>query len=40
MLPVRDGVHAVDPQIDGPLQVRGNLEITRGTGRVVARVAC
>jgi CDGSH-type Zn-finger protein/uncharacterized Fe-S cluster protein YjdI len=39
MLPVRDGVVAVDPQVDGPLRVRGNLEITSGTGRVVARVA-
>jgi CDGSH-type Zn-finger protein/uncharacterized Fe-S cluster protein YjdI len=38
MLPVRDGVLAIDPQIDGPLQVKGNLEITSGTGRVVARV--
>jgi CDGSH-type Zn-finger protein/uncharacterized Fe-S cluster protein YjdI len=38
MLPVRDGVLAVDPEIDGPLAVRGNLEITSGTGRVVARV--
>jgi len=38
MLPVRDGVLAVDPQPDGPLQVRGNLEITSGTGRVVARL--
>lgn len=38
MLPVRDGVLAVDPQPDGPLQVRGNLEIISGTGRVVARV--
>jgi CDGSH-type Zn-finger protein/uncharacterized Fe-S cluster protein YjdI len=38
MLPVRDGALAIDPQIDGPLQVRGNLEITSGTGRVVARV--
>jgi CDGSH-type Zn-finger protein/uncharacterized Fe-S cluster protein YjdI len=37
MLPVRDGVLAVDPQADGPLQIRGNLEITSGTGRVVAR---
>jgi len=39
MLPVRDGPLAIDPQVDGPLQVRGNLEITSGTGRVVARVA-
>jgi CDGSH-type Zn-finger protein/uncharacterized Fe-S cluster protein YjdI len=38
MLPVRDGVLSVDPQPDGPLQIRGNLEITSGTGRVVARV--
>jgi len=38
MLPVRDGVLAVDSQLDGPLQVKGNLEITSGTGRVVARV--
>ena len=38
MLPVRDGPLAVDPQLDGPLLVRGNLEITSGTGRAVARV--
>jgi CDGSH-type Zn-finger protein/uncharacterized Fe-S cluster protein YjdI len=38
MLDVRDGSLAIDPQTDGPLQVRGNLEITSGTGRVVARV--
>jgi CDGSH-type Zn-finger protein len=38
MLPQRDGVLAVNPQVDGPLQVRGNLEIVSGTGRVVARV--
>jgi CDGSH-type Zn-finger protein/uncharacterized Fe-S cluster protein YjdI len=38
MLTVRDGVLAIDPQLDGPLAVRGNLEITSGTGRVVARV--
>jgi CDGSH-type Zn-finger protein/uncharacterized Fe-S cluster protein YjdI len=37
MLPVRDGVLAVDPQVDGPLKVSGNLEIMSGTGRVVAR---
>jgi CDGSH-type Zn-finger protein/uncharacterized Fe-S cluster protein YjdI len=37
MLPVRDGVLAVDPQTDGPLKVSGNLEIMSGTGRVVAR---
>jgi CDGSH-type Zn-finger protein/uncharacterized Fe-S cluster protein YjdI len=38
MLPVRDGPLAIDLLTDGPLQVRGNLEITSGTGRVVARV--
>lgn len=38
MLAVRNGVLAIDPQMDGPLQIRGNLEITSGTGRVVARV--
>jgi CDGSH-type Zn-finger protein/uncharacterized Fe-S cluster protein YjdI len=38
MLPVRDGVLAIAPQLNGPLRVRGNLEITSGTGRVVARV--
>ncbi len=38
MLEVRDGPLAIDPQIDGPLRVRGNLEITAGTGKVVARV--
>ena len=40
MLPVRDGPLAIDPQTDGPLQVRGNMEIISGTGRVVARVEC
>jgi CDGSH-type Zn-finger protein/uncharacterized Fe-S cluster protein YjdI len=38
MLQARDGVLAIDPQTDGPLRLRGNLEITSGTGRVVARV--
>jgi len=38
MLAVRNGPLAITPQIDGPLRVRGNLEITSGTGRVVARV--
>ncbi len=38
MLPARDGLLAIDPQTNGPLQVTGNLEITSGTGRVVARV--
>jgi len=38
MLPVRDGVVAIDPVLNGPLSVRGNLEIVSGTGRVVARL--
>ena len=38
MLAVRDGPLEIDPQTDGPLAVRGNLEITSGTGRVVARI--
>jgi CDGSH-type Zn-finger protein/uncharacterized Fe-S cluster protein YjdI len=37
-LPARDGPLAIDPQTNGPLRVRGNLEIVSGTGRVVARV--
>lgn len=38
MLPVRDGTIAIEPELNGPLAVSGNLEITSGTGRVVARV--
>lgn len=38
MLSVRDGILAIDPETDGPLQLRGNVEITSGTGRVVARL--
>jgi CDGSH-type Zn-finger protein/uncharacterized Fe-S cluster protein YjdI len=38
MLEVRNGPLAVEPLTDGPLQVRGNLEIVSGTGRVVSRV--
>ncbi|HUB90820.1 MAG TPA: ferritin-like domain-containing protein [Dyella sp.] len=37
-LPVRDGPLQIDPQRNGPLCVRGNLEIVSGTGRMVARV--
>lgn len=35
-LEVRDGPLAIDPQPDGPLMLRGNLEIVSGTGRGVA----
>jgi CDGSH-type Zn-finger protein/uncharacterized Fe-S cluster protein YjdI len=38
MLPVRDGALEITPTADGPLQVRGNMEIISGTGRVVARM--
>lgn len=38
MLAVRNGPLHVDPQPNGPLKVRGNLEIVSGTGRMVARV--
>ncbi len=38
MLAARGGVLAIDPETDGPLRVRGNLEIISGTGRVVTRV--
>jgi CDGSH-type Zn-finger protein/uncharacterized Fe-S cluster protein YjdI len=37
-LAVRDGPLDVVPLKNGPLQVRGNLEICAGTGRTVARV--
>lgn len=38
MLSVRNGPLTIEPMTDGPLGVRGNLEITSGTGRVVARL--
>lgn len=38
MLPQRGGTLAIEPQVDGPLKVRGNLELISGTGRVVARL--
>lgn len=38
MLDVRDGDLQIEPELDGPLQFRGNLEITSGTGRVVSRL--
>lgn len=37
-LAARDGTLEVTPMINGPLRVRGNLEICAGTGRTVARV--
>jgi CDGSH-type Zn-finger protein/uncharacterized Fe-S cluster protein YjdI len=38
MLEVRDGPLAITPMTDGPLQIRGNLEVVSGTGRLVVRV--
>lgn len=38
MLARRDGPLQIEPELDGPLSVHGNLEITSGTGRMVARV--
>jgi CDGSH-type Zn-finger protein/uncharacterized Fe-S cluster protein YjdI len=38
MLAVRDGPLEISPQVNGPLQIKGNLEIASGTGRMVARV--
>jgi CDGSH-type Zn-finger protein/uncharacterized Fe-S cluster protein YjdI len=38
MLDVRDGAIEIAPQLDGPLMVRGNMEIIASTGRMVARM--
>lgn len=35
---VRDGPLAIEPERDGPLCVRGNLEVVSGTGRMVCRL--
>jgi CDGSH-type Zn-finger protein len=32
----RDGVLAVEPELDGPLVMQGNIEIVAGSGRTVA----
>ena len=37
-LTARDGVLAIDPQKNGPLQVSGNLELVTGSGHTVDRV--
>lgn len=37
-IPEVDGPLAIDPQPNGPLALRGNLQIISGTGRVVARM--
>ena len=34
----RDGPLAIEPAPDGPLHVRGNLEVVTGTGRTINRV--
>jgi CDGSH-type Zn-finger protein len=38
MLAERAGPLDIEPELNGPLVVRGNLEILSGTGRAVARV--
>jgi CDGSH-type Zn-finger protein/uncharacterized Fe-S cluster protein YjdI len=38
MLATRNGPLAISPAVDGPYEVRGNLEIVSGTGRMVARM--
>ena len=38
MLDVRSGELAIEPELDGPLHVRGNVELISGTGRMVARL--
>lgn len=35
---VRDGDIAIEPEPNGPLQVRGRIEVLSGTGRMVCRV--
>jgi CDGSH-type Zn-finger protein len=37
-LPVRDGPLNIDPEIDGPLVLSGNVEICCGTGRTINRM--
>ncbi len=37
-LEVRNGALAIDPELDGPLVIAGNLEVVSGTGRAVAAV--
>jgi CDGSH-type Zn-finger protein/uncharacterized Fe-S cluster protein YjdI len=37
-LALRDGEFSIDPTPDGPLHVKGNLEIVSGTGKTVNRV--
>ena len=38
-MPVRDSALEITPQPDGPLHVRGPLEIVSGTGRTILRTA-
>ena len=37
-LEIRDGMLSVEPEVNGPLVLRGNLEICAGTGRTIDRV--
>jgi CDGSH-type Zn-finger protein/uncharacterized Fe-S cluster protein YjdI len=38
VLAARDGALAITPLRNGPLRVRGNLELTSGTGRTIAKL--
>jgi hypothetical protein len=38
-LPRRDGPRAIEPPPDGPLHVRGSLEIVTGTGKTIKRTS-
>ncbi len=38
-LEARDGELTIEPMVDGPLQVTGNLEICTGTGHTIAKVS-
>jgi CDGSH-type Zn-finger protein/uncharacterized Fe-S cluster protein YjdI len=35
LLSVRDGRLDIEPEVDGPLRIRGNVEIVSGTGRAI-----
>lgn len=37
-LPTRDGPLSIDPEVNGPLVISGNVEICCGTGRTINRV--
>jgi CDGSH-type Zn-finger protein len=38
LLAQRGGPLVVEPTVDGPLHVRGNLEVVSGTGKTINRI--